>query len=67
MDNRVLFKEMLKNPFCPYIISKLQARGINPTTEELGNYNKLLTFLQVSEQNKQSFVPVTPYENFKWW
>ena len=67
IDNRVLFKKMLKNPYRPFIIAKLEARGIHPTAEELGNYNKLLGCLKVSEGNKQSFAPVTPYENFKWW
>ena len=67
IDNRVLFKKMLKNPYRPFIIAELEARGIHPTAEELGNYNKLLTRLKVSEGNKQSFAPVMPYVNFQWW
>ena len=67
INNRVLFKKMLKNPFRPCIITELHARGINPTPEELRNYNKLLARLKISEGNKQSFAPVTLYENFKWW
>ena len=67
ISNRVLFKKMLKDPFRPHIISELEARGITPTEEELGNFNKLLTRLKVAEGNKQSFEPKTPFENFKWW
>ena len=61
----ILFKRMLKDPYRLAIIHKLEARGITPTDEELGNFTQLLTQMKVDEGNKKSFVPRTSYNIFK--